>query len=270
MIRWLSKDEWKDYIENRAELGTYVSHSLFNAGSIEPAVDKYNFSSAIIKVTFIENESNEKIDLFFDNSGPVKFGNDEYELGNKAVEYNFLYYQPYMVHEIMQFVEMMSEKFGARYREPRTLHAINEIELVNEEYKQLLTEIHEQSMFFSNIRTNASGVISPELLNAKPHELGKYASKFLKPTMNFKYFSVFNPDTRKPYPIDGKNNIPQYSKLDELIDFTIHSSITDLMEEKEYMEDYKYYQQGLIYFIASLEPKYRDKILSIDEQSENS
>ena len=267
MIRWLSKIDWKDYIENRTQLGKYISHSLFNADRIEPAANKYNFSSAIIKVTFEENETGEIIDLYFDNSGPIKFESDTYELENQSVEFNFLYHQPYMVSEIMQFVEMMSEKFGETYRIRRILHAYNEIKLIDEEYKLILSDLHEKYLIFGAIKTDMSNLISNEVLNIKFKKgNSKFPKVFSESNAFYNDSSLFDYTDQLPYPMKGKAKNISRTESDQLIDFVIHEEVKSLIEEKDFMEDYKYYQESLINYIQYISTKVKD---SQDEMLES-
>ena len=107
MIRWLSKEEWKDYIENKARMGKYISHSILHDRKINEAIDKYNFSDAIVRVTINQNldESNsdqdDLVDIYFDNAGPIKIEGDDYELDEESTEFKFLFYHPYAVSEIV-------------------------------------------------------------------------------------------------------------------------------------------------------------------------
>ena len=223
MIRWLSKEEWIDYIENRACMGKYISHTLLRDQKIHEPVDKYNFSDAIVKVKVNQSFNNSEnsddiIDIYFDNAGPIKIEGDDYEVDEENAEFQLIYFHPHIIPCVAAFIEMMSEKFGHTYRLRRLLHANYEISLAKDELKIVNSDMLDLEFLYGNIRTNTSDIIDKKFLNAKPHELHNFIESLKTPKPTFKHFCLTENAKSEPYSIYGKLKNIEKCKFDKFLD----------------------------------------------------
>ena len=257
MIRWLSKDEWKNYVEERTKIGKYISHMVLRDREIHKPEDKYNFSDAIVKVKVNQKENefddDDIIDMYFDNAGPIKIEGDTHEVDDESAEFQFLFNHPYVIDHIIEFIKMMSEKFGSTYRTRRLLHANFEKDLARDELKMINDEMLNFEFLHGKVRTSTKSIIDDELLLSKPKQLYKFSGKLCPQKFPYKFHSLSENAKTMPYSKSGIQIETPKTQLDEIIDTTIKKDYSDLLDEKEYIEDYIYYQDGLIYFIADLE-----------------
>ena len=127
MIRWLSKDEWKNFIENETGVGSYISHETVNT-KVTPREDKYHFPNTVIKVKVRQKNSKNAIDLYFNNNGVVKVQGDTHNEFDESAEYTVYYSHPHLINVTTYFLTMMIKKFGVAYLIPRATHCKEEIE----------------------------------------------------------------------------------------------------------------------------------------------
>ena len=167
MIRWLSTEEWKDFIENQALMGKYVSHELHNKGNVTHPIDEYHFSDATVKVKIIEPGYKKPKSVYFNNTGIIKVQGDKYDEFSDCAEYTFYWCHPQLVSENFEFILMMIKKFGLAYLKKRAIHCENELYECITDKDIHKSDADEASMLLGHIRTNISSIISPELLNLK-------------------------------------------------------------------------------------------------------
>lgn len=248
MIRWLTDEEWKDFIENQAFIGTYVSHELVNKGNITHPIDEYHFSDAIIKVKVIEPGYKRPKSIYFNNTGIIKVQGDNYDEYSENAEYTFYWLHPHLVNENFEFASMMIKKFGLEYIKRRATHCNNELYECITDKDLHKNDADEALMMLDKIRTNISSVISPEVYNLGLKKQNITQSKSLS-TMDK------NLETRQRinrlFPnLITKAKEPKKCQIDELIDQQLIDIVKEKAEELEYASDYIYLQESILFFMT--------------------
>lgn len=240
MIRWLSKDEWKDLIENEASVGTYISHTLINK-KVNSGIDKYHFPDSIIKVKVRQTKSNKTTDIYFNNNGIVKIQGDKHDEFDESAEYMAYYNHPHLIGITCYFISMMIKKFGVRYLMPRATHCKEELEECITDIPFHTSDADTLTALYGKINTNL------KTINQKPtlETIKSINDKKFQDYKNRRRLQILYPELNIPLVQE-----PERTKMDRLIDEQINYEIKDKADELEYLRDYISLQESFLDFIA--------------------
>lgn len=256
MITWLTNDEWKNYIENLAELGTYVSHKVINK-KINHSKDALHFSDAVIKVNVKEDHKSTPTALYFNNTGMVKVQGDTYTLLCDNAEYDFYWFHPHLINANFEFTSMMLERFGQSYLKKRVIHCNDEICECLKDRKlytdnaeivyMLLKKIRNEKDFYSSFNISKEKYIYPTFKSYPDLKIKTDKNNQSLKTKQQKYLErlqLFYPNMKKI----TQASLPPY--MAESLEHSLEKNLRETKEELDYEDEYIYLQKAMLVYLV--------------------
>ena len=153
MLAWLGPKQWKKYIEETSNLGTYISHFSLNEGKYERPKDTMSFSDEMIQVN-IKQKDGTLISIVYNCCGPIDIFETETESPMMFDEYALLTDYPIMIAESVNFVQMMSRRLGNMYIKRRIKHCQEELSTITEDCYNLEAQLYLMQDALENIDEN--------------------------------------------------------------------------------------------------------------------